>query len=725
MGDKSGQYRIRLGWNFPVERSEFIALILLILQPLVFYRQVLFNPRSHIPFDLEAFHLPLAAYIGRSVREGIFPFWNPYPYCGVPIHADLQAQLFYPFTWIAILLGNLSAGHKLLYWLEWLVPLHMVLAGLFTFLLLRQLRTEVPAALLGGTVYQLGGFFASQAQHLGAVCCAAWLPLALLYVLKLSRDQTPRWTAMLSLSVALTILAGFPAAILVVLTVTALGAAALFLLGGVTWKFLACVVGGFALGTGITALQTIPTYQLARLSIAFMRSQSNLTGGGLRIQSLASLVAPNYFHIFTPFDPSLYKLPINFTLLYIYCGIIPLGLVVAAPFLLYARPARMLCVFTVLSAIWMLGDSTPAYRFIYAHMPSLVRGAVYPEYALIAFSMFMALTAAVALSAATRFAPRWLMWAIALLTAVDLIYFGSGRPMNSTPGSYRNANSEYQLQGDPDGLTTIQKLVNGTTPPLRIDYLDTDRWPFTWGSEMFKLPTANGYNPVMLARLYSLRSLFGGVPAEEREIPVKRFDSPLINMLNIGFLAGHAAASLDEMERAGVPEVLGVAALHFYRNPDALPRFFLVQRLHFSTGPDDTFSYLARPDFRPREEAVIELGDLHPEVPLADGTVSVEQYSANRVELRAVTTGPGFLASSDTLYPGWTATVSGKPARLYMTNGVFRGLALGPGTNRIVMTYWPPGFLLWIAISAMSLLLVIAGLVFGSKIRVHARSFAA
>src|ERR1700719_2897746 len=222
MGDKSGQYRVRLGWNFPVERSEFIALIFLILQPVVFYRQVLFNPRRYIPFDLEAFHLPLAAYIGRSVREGVFPFWDPYPYCGVPIHADLQAQLFYPFTWIAILLGNLSSGHKLLYWLEWLVPLHMILAGLFTFFLLRQLRTDVPSALLGGTVYQLGGFFASQAQHLGAVCCAAWLPLALLCVLKLSRDQTPRWTAMLSLSVALSILAGFPAAIVVVLPVTAL-----------------------------------------------------------------------------------------------------------------------------------------------------------------------------------------------------------------------------------------------------------------------------------------------------------------------------------------------------------------------------------------------------------------------------------------------------------------------------------------------------------------------
>jgi hypothetical protein len=37
-----------------------------------------------------------------------------------------------------------------------------------------------PAAFLGASVYEMGPFFASQAQHLGAICCAAWLPLMVL-----------------------------------------------------------------------------------------------------------------------------------------------------------------------------------------------------------------------------------------------------------------------------------------------------------------------------------------------------------------------------------------------------------------------------------------------------------------------------------------------------------------------------------------------------------------
>jgi len=46
----------------------------LIAQPLIFFRSVLFKPQSHIPFDIEAFHLPLATYIARCARERIFAF---------------------------------------------------------------------------------------------------------------------------------------------------------------------------------------------------------------------------------------------------------------------------------------------------------------------------------------------------------------------------------------------------------------------------------------------------------------------------------------------------------------------------------------------------------------------------------------------------------------------------------------------------------------------------
>src|SRR5947207_13182585 len=114
------ELRTRPRWRDLADRyASLLALLLLIAQPLVFFKRVLFNPQAHIPFDIEQFHLPLVTYIARCVRQGIFPFWDPYPYSGVPIHAAIQAQLFYPLSWLSIVLGNLSAGHKISYWLQW------------------------------------------------------------------------------------------------------------------------------------------------------------------------------------------------------------------------------------------------------------------------------------------------------------------------------------------------------------------------------------------------------------------------------------------------------------------------------------------------------------------------------------------------------------------------------------------------------------------------------
>lgn len=666
-----------------------------------------------IPFDLEGFHLPLAAYIGRCVRQGHFPFWDPYLLCGMPIHADLQAQLYYPLTWISILLGNLTAGHKLFYWIEWLIPLHMILAGVFTFWLLRRLGAGAPAALLGGSVYQLGGYFASQAQHLGAIACGAWLPLALLCVVELSQAFSIRWIAVLAFSIAMSILGGFVPATLVVFGAVALVAIGMAISMGAGRKFFWSVIAGFLLGIAITAIETIPACQLTAQSVAALRYEWHTTGGGLRLQCLASLVWPNYYHIFTPSDPKLFTLKINYTFLYVYCGIIPLLLVLIAPFLKRLRNARMLAGFALLSAFWMLGDETPVYRVLYTHLPELVRGALYAEFALMAFCMFMALAAAIALQRIAARAALAVVWVAALLTSADLMYFGSARPMNSADGSYRSRNSEYQINGDPKALRKLHELVGIAYPPVRVDYMDTDFWAGVVGSDLLRLPTPDGDNPFMLRRLLVLRRLFCRGAPWERQIRVSQLRSPLINMLNIGLIESHVNLTPEQLAGTHLELVHDQWGFRFYRNPDALPRFFLVRKLHISSGESDAFSYLARPDFTPAQEAVVEARDLRSGEPLADGQVTVERYDPNRVELKVTTDGRAFLASSELLYQGWTVTVNGKPSRFYMTNGVFRGSMLDAGINRIVMTYWPPRYLVWAAVSILSLLVAVAGIIFG------------
>lgn len=703
-------------WCGPVF-SRVASVVLLIAQPLIFFQGVLFNPRRHIPYDIEGFHLPLAAYIARCVREHVLPLWAPYPYCGVPIHADIQAQLFYPFTWISLLLGNLSAGRNLFYWLEWQIPLHMILAGLFTFWLLRYVGLTPAPAYFGATVYQLGGFFASQAQHLGAVCCAAWLPLVLLCVWKLSRRVTGRWVAVLAVSVALSILSGFTAATVVVLISAAIVAAIRIWTSKTKSKFVVSFLCGYALGIGLSAVQLIPTYQLTGLSIASERGQAEGTGGGLRVQSLVSLVWPNYYHIFTPFDPS-FKVGINFTFLYVYCGILTLLLVLAAPLMKRAAHAWLFFGLTVFSAIWMVGDETPVYRLVFVHLPRAIRGALYAEEALIAFCLFMALTAAVVLQHIGRRWPVWALWAVALLSAVDLMHFGAERPMNSQPGGYKVQSSEYKMDGDAALLARLQALVNRTFPPSRMDYLEA--FPSINAAAMLKLPTSDGNNPFALKRVLAVRRLFCKGNWWERRLPVDRPDSPILNMLNVGFLGALSDTTVGS-SGLRLPVEFEGSGLRIYGNPGVLPRFFLVRRVHFASSPADALTYLGQSGFQPAEEAVVESNDRHLNQPLSTGEVRVKGYSPNRIELNVVTNGPAFLASSEVLYPGWTAAVNDEQAPLYMTNGAFRGMVLGPGASRIVMEYRPASLVSGAIVSALSALLLILTCIPGQRYRALVR----
>ena len=215
-----------------------------------------------------------------------------------------------------------------------------------------------------------------------------------------------------------------------------------------------------------------------------------------------------------------------------------------------------------------------------------------------------------------------------------------------------------------------------------------------------------------LRRILSVRRLFCAGHSWERQLNVSNLSSPLVRMLNVAYLASSAFPFTQELGPERLPLAGDIAGLRFYKRPDPLPRFYLVRRLQIANGPDEAVSYLGRADFAPGEEAVVESKELRPDGSLGGGTVQVGLYSANRIELNVVTDGRAFLASSETFYPGWSATINGKPAPFHMTNGAFRGLMLDGGVNRVVMTYWPERYLLWAAISVVSVLLAIGGLVF-------------
>jgi uncharacterized membrane protein YfhO len=70
----------------------------------------------------------------------------------------------------------------------------------------------------------------------------------------------------------------------------------------------------------------------------------------------------------------------------------------------------------------------------------------------------------------------------------------------------------------------------------------------------------------------------------------------------------------------------------------------------------------------------------------------------------------GLLVVSETFYPGWEATVDGKPQPIYEVFGALRGVVLESGSHRVEMRYRPGVVALGAALSfsviALSFLLI-------------------
>jgi len=264
---------------------------LLLGELLVFYWRVLFlYPAYAIPWDLRYYHFPIAALAARSLAQFSLPLWDPSIYCGYPIYANPQAQVFYPPALLSILLSNWLAPERLLYFLELQLIAHILLAGIFCYWLLRSLDLCRVPATLGATVFQLGAFFASQTQHLAAVDAAAWLPLVWLALLQwnrhscLSRDRLS-WLAVLAFAFAMCTLAGFPAVAAVVFGSSLLLALLLVIFREAPVKLLLGWAIAAVLAAALGAIQLLPTLELTRLSVAQYRSDFLGTGGGLPFSS--------------------------------------------------------------------------------------------------------------------------------------------------------------------------------------------------------------------------------------------------------------------------------------------------------------------------------------------------------------------------------------------------------------------------------------------------------
>lgn len=147
------------------------------------------------------------------------------------------------------------------------------------------------------------------------------------------------------------------------------------------------------------------------------------------------------------------------------------------------------------------------------------------------------------------------------------------------------------------------------------------------------------------------------------------------------------------------------SGIRIYENRKALPEAFLVSKVIPAISEEDSFQKIVSGTFDPRKEVVIET-DKPEELPARTAgagdkyrSVSCKWINPNEALIRTDAESPSMLVFSQTYYPGWEATVDGRPASILRANYLFQSIIVEPGKHEIRFKYNPQSFFIPLAIA--------------------------
>ncbi|HUG90103.1 MAG TPA: 6-pyruvoyl-tetrahydropterin synthase-related protein, partial [Planctomycetaceae bacterium] len=600
--------------------------------------------------------------------------------------------------------------------------------------LARALDVSRPAASFAALVVTWSGFSVAHLMqgHVTLILGYALVPWFLLALVKLTRDPSPRTAAAMACVVALLALAGHPQvpyyAILFgslwAAGALAVGAAAAHRVRFIVWSGVAA-----ALAILLASVQLVPAWELVRDGAAYAERGTVAHAAMFAPEplDLQRFLVPNFrgnplvgLPEFQPPDYHHEKVG--------YLGLaVPLLMLYG---LTRARARRweygsaVLCLFAIVIA---LGNSTPVFAVLGRIVPGLLLFRC-PARTYSVLSILAALVAARGLDALIERRPRagrnrlvgvglaaWLIVnAAAWLLIADVARFG-----------WTDYGAFYDRHVRPEWIAAAVLLVASTCGLLAVRRFAAQRRPWvfvvllalvvadlSWGSvRNFRL--AHETRPTIPGDLLALDPpiRFVHVPHPDR-----------LTLIDLRYSHMVAPAVGDRRAMIGTNEggvfPASVERLHraVARRGDAALAIAACQ--YRCVGPEHTWQpvpgALARIRFLPEsqrrfaetpiEEVQLE-DDLSEPIP-----IHVRQDDSSKLVVELAAPSAGLLVVADTFYPGWQCLVDGTAREIVPVHGVFRGVELDRGKQRVEFRFRPASFR-WGLVATTAGLLLTLGLI--------------
>ena len=346
------------------------ALLLLILEPFVFFWPATLGFQVFLGNDIFFLFYPIRLELARRLAEGQLPLWTTTLQGGFPLLAESQVGALYPLNWILYRFLPIHIA------LSYSVLLHMAWVAIGMYLFVRANGIKPIAALLGAASFAWGGFVIARPEHLSVLGVIAWTPWLFWCGARFRRESETEharvyWFVGASLCVCFMLLSGHPQTAALGLTLFLMWSCfqVVFLsshmpplqskylrLDSTVRRIVLMPFLPLCLGAGLAAAQLLPLAELVQLSV---RGQGIGAGNFLSFSldpfRLIHLVFP--FWSGGPFDAN-----IEF---WAYLGILPLGLALLAVPLLKDRRTALLLGIAVVAIALALGKFNPLYPLLY------------------------------------------------------------------------------------------------------------------------------------------------------------------------------------------------------------------------------------------------------------------------------------------------------------------------------------------------------------------------
>jgi len=665
--------------------------------------------------DIVQMDVPRLQFQRATWRNHEFPLWDPHLWCGQPFLGEIVGAA-YPINWLFFLIHQSRTNQLSLSALNWYFVLLHYLGALFAYWLCRDLGISRLGSLLGGFVYSFAGMFGVTLwpEVLGSMVVA---PLVLLFPLRAFRGRRYRGSAaMAGLFLGLAWLSGHHEVPIYLTILT--GAVCVYELAShlEEWRrsleLLLIIVLFTVLVSG---LQTVPGYEYAKLAVRWVGLDQPVSWNDpipYRIDAENSLPPTSLIGAIVPWSTRHAEALVGI-------GVLCLALI--AIFTRWnERFVRLLTCIAIAGLLLAFGGSNFLHGVLYAVLP-LFGKARTPLRLLSLFGLGIAPLAAAGLDSliALRDSP------VVRLAYRVLISLGVGILAMAL------AASAFQKPGPSDVLVLSgfigilfgclllalfhQAISHCAARCGVIALIFIELGNF---SGALYGDRAAYHRETLLPNLTEYRDIAGFLRNQPGSI---RVNAQAMGAFNFGewegidALSGYGAGVTSNFlllnwPSARIQNLLGVShtltkdgpradqqlvfhgasGLNVLKNVGAFPRTWIVHEILQASSPKDAARILLQdPAFDARNTGI--LSEPGPAVQRCGGIEAAEisYRTANSVVIDAHLNCSGMLVLSDVWYPGWIATVDGRPTGIYQPYAALRGVALDKGQHRVKFDYRP------------------------------------